>query len=267
MTQQLIQTIILGIIQGLTEWLPISSTGHLRLAEKILFREAPIPILFDVTLHVGTLAVILLFFRRDVRQIVSSLARLDFDSEYGSFIPLIIAGMVPTAAIGLFFSVMIENVFQELLPIAIAFVFCGIWLYFTRFGKSKSQDITCSMALLLGVAQGIAIIPGISRSGTTISTALLLGIGREKAFKFSFLLSVPAIIGALGITVYRESSTLASAGLGWVEVSIGVVFAMLTGYFALKVLWKTLAGGKLHYFAFYCWVLAAVLVVLSLQIF
>lgn len=267
MAQQLMEMIILGIIQGLTEWLPISSTGHLRLAEKLLFKEVPMPILFDVALHVGTLAVILLFFRRDIRQILSSLARLDFKSEYGRLIPLIIVGTVPTALIGLFFGVMIENVFQELLPIAVAFVLCGMWLYFAKFGEEKSRGITYSMALLLGIAQGIAIIPGISRSGATISTALLLGIGREKAFKFSFLLSFPAIIGALGITVYRESSTLASAGLGWVEISIAVVFAMLTGYFALKLLWKTITRRQLHYFAFYCWVLSAALIVLSLQAF
>jgi undecaprenyl-diphosphatase len=266
LAQQLIETIILGIIQGLTEWLPISSTGHLRLAEKLLFKEVPIPIFFDVALHVGTLAVILLFFRRDIKQILSSLARLDFKSEYGRLIPLIIVGTVPTALIGLFFGVMIENLFQKLLPIAVAFVFCGIWLYFTRFGKEKSGGITYSMALLLGVAQGIAIIPGISRSGVTLSTALLLGIGREKAFKFSFLLSFPAIIGALGIILYREPTTLASAGVGWIEISVGVVSAMLIGYFALKLLWKTIAGSQFHYFAFYCWVLAAVLIALSLQV-
>lgn len=225
------------------------------------------PLLLDVALHIGTLAIIFVFFRRDVKQILSSLARLDFKSEHGRFIPLIVVGTVPTALIGLFFGVIIESVFQEVLPIAGAFIFCGMWLYLTRFGEERSRSITYSMALLLGFAQGLAIIPGISRSGVTISTALLLGIGREEAFKFSFLLSFPAVLGAVGVTFYRESINMASVGLGWVEISVGVAFALLTGYFALKLLWKILARGHLHYFAIYCWVLAAVLIGLSLLVF
>jgi len=263
--EQLIKTIILGLIQGLTEWLPISSTGHLKLAEHFLFPEAPIPILFDVALHIGTLIVVLLFFRMDVKGILSALAHLDFKTEHGKLIPLIIVGTIPTVLIGLAFGGLIENVFQSVFPIAIAFIICGIMLYSAKAGKEKTDSIDYLSALIIGTAQGIAIVPGISRSGATIAVALLLGVKREKAFKFSFLLSIPAILGALGLTVYKEFDMLASAGLGWTEIIAGMAVTMFVGYFALKLLWKILAKQKFHFFAFYCWLLGAVLMALWLS--
>jgi len=259
---QLIETVILGIIQGLTEWLPISSTGHLRLVERFLGLEK-VPILFDVILHVGTLIVVLVFFRRDVSKMLSALAHLDFKTEYGQMVPLLVVGVVPTALIGVVFGELIEDAFQTILPIAIAFLFCGAILYSSKLGKEKSGDINYSTAIIIGITQGIAIIPGISRSGATIAVALILGIKREKAFKFSFLLSIPAILGALGLTIYTDFGELASASLGWGEILAGAIIAMLVGYFALKLLWKTMAKGKFHLFAFYCWLLGTVLIVLN----
>ncbi len=263
--EQLIKTIILGIIQGLTEWLPISSTGHLKLAEHFLSME--VPIVFDVILHIGTLIVVLFFFRKDIKNILSALARLDFKTENGKLIPLILAGTIPTALIGLIFGDLIENVFQEILPIAFAFLICGAILYSSKAGKEEKNSISYLTAIIIGTAQGIAIIPGISRSGATIAVALLLGVRREKAFKFSFLLSIPAIIGALGLTVYKQSDALATAKIGWIEILAGIVLAMLVGYLALKLLWKILAKKKFHVFAFYCWLLGAALIILSLGIF
>jgi undecaprenyl-diphosphatase len=259
--EQLIKIIILGIIQGLTEWLPISSTGHLKLFENLL--DMKVPILFDVILHAGTLIVILVFFRKEISKILSALAHLDFKTEHGKMVPLIIVGVIPTALIGLVFGWLIESAFQTILPVATAFLFCGIMLYSAKFGKEKTDSINYSTAIIIGIAQGIAIIPGISRSGATITVALLLGIKREKAFKFSFLLSIPAILGALGYTAYTEFSELTSAGLEGLEILAGAIAAMLVGYFALKLLWKTIAKGKFHLFAFYCWILGAVLVLLS----
>jgi undecaprenyl-diphosphatase len=259
----LIRTIILGAIQGLTEWLPISSTGHLKIAEHFLGLK--VPILFDVILHVGTLIVVLVFFRKDIKNILSALLRLDFKTDYGKLIPLIIVGTIPTALIGLAFGEFIEGVFQGLLPIATAFILCGVVLYSAKAGKEKTENIGYLAALIIGIAQGIAIIPGISRSGATIAVALLLGIKRERAFKFSFLISIPAILGALGLTLYTQSNELTTVGLGWTEVLAGMAVAMLVGYFALKLLWKILVKKKFHFFALYCWLLGAVLIVLSLR--
>ena len=260
-----IQAIILGFIQGVTEWLPISSTGHLRITEQLL--GLTLPLLFDVTLHVGTLAVILLFFRKDVKTIIVALAKRDFKSENGKLIPLIIVGTVPTALIGVAFTFgnIIENVFDSFLPIAGAFITCGVVLYLSKNGTERNETITYMAALAIGTAQGIALIPGISRSGLTIATALLLGLKREKAFKFSFLLSVPAVIGALGLTLYEQHEVLTLAGVDWTEILVGIAVSLVVSYFALKLLWKALAGKKFYLFAFYCWLIGAVLLALSLS--
>jgi undecaprenyl-diphosphatase len=256
-----LQAVILGFIQGVTEWLPISSTGHLRITELLL--GLSLPLLFDITLHVGTLVVILFFFRKDVKNIFAALAKGDFKSENGKLIPLIIVGTVPTAIIGVAFSNTIEAVFSSYLPIAGAFLTCGIVLYISKTGQDQKENITYVAALAIGAAQGIALIPGISRSGVTIATALLLGLRREKAFKFSFLLSGPAVIGALGLTLYEQHDMLTLVGIGWTEILVGIAVSIVVSYFALKLLWKTLAGKKFYLFAFYCWLIAAILLALS----
>ena len=260
-----IQAIILGFVQGVTEWLPISSTGHLRITEQLL--GLTLPLLFDVTLHVGTLAIILLFFRKDVKAILAALVNGDFKSENGKLIPLILVGTVPTALIGLFFTFTstIETYFSSFLPIAGAFITCGVMLYFSKTGQESKENITYMVALAIGTAQGIALIPGISRSGLTIATALILGVRREKAFKFSFLLSVPAVIGALGLTLYEQHEMLTLVGVGWTEILVGIAVSLMVSYFALKLLWKALAGKKFYLFAFYCWLIGTLLLVLSLS--
>ena len=201
-----LQAIILGFIQGVTEWLPISSTGHLRIAEGLW--GLTLPLLFDVTLHVGTLIIVLLFFRKDIKLVLVALVKGDFKSENGKLIPLIIVGTVPTAVIGVVFSSTIETYFNGFLPIAGAFITCGVVLYASKTGMEQKANITYIAALAIGTAQGVALVPGLSRSGLTIATALMLGLRREKAFKFSFLLSVPAVLGALGLTLYEQQAML-----------------------------------------------------------
>jgi len=258
--EQLIKTIILGIIQGLTEWLPISSTGHLRLVEN--FFDLKLPILFDVILHVGTLIVVVVFFRKEIGKLLSALMHLDFETEYGKMVPLIIVGVVPTLLIGIIFGSLIEETFRGILPIAIALILCGFMLYSAKVSKEKTDGINYTTAVMIGLAQGIAIIPGISRSGATITVALLLGMKREKAFKFSFLLSIPAILGALSLTLYMELGELASTNLGISEILAGATASMFVGYLALKLLWKVIMKEKFHLFAFYCWLLGAGLILL-----
>jgi undecaprenyl-diphosphatase len=245
-----IQAAILGFIQGVTEWLPISSTGHLRIAEHFL--GLTLPLLFDVTLHVGTLIIILLFFRKDIKLVLAGLVKGDFKSENGKLIPLIIVGTAPTAIIGVVFSNTIETYFSSFLPIAGAFLTCGVVLYVSKIGQERKENITYIAALAIGAAQGIALIPGLSRSGLTIATALMLGVRREKAFKFSFLLSVPAVIGALGLTLYEQREMLTVVGVGLTEILVGIAVSLVVSYFALKLLWKALAGKKFYLFAFYC---------------
>ncbi len=261
--EKLLEAIILGLIQGIAEWLPISSTGHLRLAEH--FMQLSIPILFDVILHIGTLIVIFIFFRKDIKNILTALAHMNFKNESGRLIPLIIVGTIPTALIGLVFSDRIEATFSNVLPIATALIICGFLLYTSKLARENIDTITYHTALIFGVAQGIAIIPGLSRSGTTIAVALLLGLKREKAFRFSFLLSIPAIIGALGLTLYKEREALMQTGFGLTEIAAGVTAAMLIGYVALNLLHRVVENRKFHLFAFYCWVFGVALLILGLN--
>jgi len=261
--EKLLIAIILGIIQGIAEWLPISSTGHLRLAEH--FMGEPLPILYAVTLHVGTLIVIFAFFRKDIKSILSALIHLDFRSETGKLIPLIIVGSVPTALIGFITSDWIEAKFRDVVPIAVALIICGLLLYASKFAREETDSISYRTALIFGVAQGIAIIPGISRSGTTIAVALLLGLKREKAFRFSFLLSIPAIVGALGLTIYKEHEALALTGFGFTEILVGATVAMLVGYAALNVLHRAIENKKFHLFALYCWIFGMAMLILGLK--
>ena len=257
-----LQAITLGFIQGVTEWLPISSTGHLRIAEGLF--GLMLPLLFDVTLHVGTLIIILLFFRKDIKLVLVALVKGDFKSENGRLIPLIIVGTAPTAVIGAFFSSTIETYFSSFLPVAGAFIICGVVLYASKTGTEQKENITYIAALAIGAAQGVALIPGLSRSGLTIATALMLGLRREKAFKFSFLLSVPAVLGALGLTLCEQQAALALAEVGVTEIFLGIVVSLVVSYFALKLLWKALAGKKFYLFAFYCWLISVALLMLSL---
>lgn len=268
MLDLLVKVIILGIIQGLSEWLPISSTAHLKIAQQLLaFPATP---LFDVALHVGTLSVVIFYFRKEVKNILSALVHLDFKSEYGHLIPLIVVATIPTGIIGLLYAKFLDPYFEAhtstmFLAIGIAFIIGATWLYTSRIGKENTGVITVSMALLMGTAQGLASFAGLSRSGMTISTALLLGLKREKAFTFSFLLSIPAIIGDLIVEAYLQRGQLALATIGPVELTAGMVAAAVVGYIAIRLVSNLVRTNRFHYFAFYTWLLGIAVIALTLR--
>jgi undecaprenyl-diphosphatase len=221
------------------------------------------PALFDVMLHAGTFIVTVVYFRKDILNVLRALVKLDFKSEDGVFIPLIIVGTIPTAIIGFLYGNELDTTLSTVLALGIGFLVSGVILYVSKFGKENKLGITYIDALIIGVMQGLAIIPSLSRSGLTIAGALLLGIKREKAFKFSFLLSIPSILGALGFTLYQQHSELTTAGVDFTEILAGVVVSTIMSFFALKFLWRSIASKKFYLFAFYCFVLGAVLAVLS----
>ncbi len=263
MLEQVMGTIILGLIQGLTEWLPISSSGHLTvLAHFLDLATTP---LFDIVLHVGTLFVVMFFFRREVKNMVSALVHFDFRTEYGRLVPLIIVSTIPTAIIGLIYVQFFEDILQGILPVGITFIIGATIVYVSKYGKESTENMTYFAAIVIGIAQGLAAFHGLSRSGVTISAALLLGLKREKAFKFSFLLSIPAIIGDLVVEAYKQHGQIATSGLGWPELLVGVTVAIIIGYFALKFLSDIVQTRRFHYFAFYTWMLGAALVILALS--
>ncbi len=258
----ILQSIILGFIQGTTEWLPVSSTAHLKITE--YFFGLAITPLFNLVLHLGTLAVVLFYFRRDVKNILVSLWHFDFKSESGMLIPRIVIATIPTAIIGIGYDLFLQDYMETLAIIGVTFLIGATIVYTTRLAKENVEGLPYRIVLLMGVAQGFAIFPGLSRSGVTISTALLLGLKREKAFKFSFLLSIPAIFGDLTVEAYVQRGQLSAASIGIAEVLAGVVVAAVAGYFALKLVARVVQGKKFHYFAFYTWALGITLLILTL---
>jgi undecaprenyl-diphosphatase len=260
---QLLITIILGIIQGLAEWLPISSTAHLRIAEHFLgFYATP---LFNVFLHIGTLGVVIFYFRKDIEIILTALAHKDFHSEYGRFIPLIIVASIPTGIIGILYDLYLGDTYQTFLIIGITFLFGAALLFFSQFGRENKTQISYREALVMGTAQGAASFPGLSRSGATISSGLLQGIKREMVFKFSFLLSIPAIIGDLGVEAYHERGTFSSGvGVSPLDLLVGLVFTVIFGYLAIALVRKLVLNKKFYYFSIYSFSMGVILITLAL---
>lgn len=258
---QLLQMIFLGLVQGISEWLPISSTAHLKLTG--YFFGLTVTPLFNIMLHLGTLIVVLLFFRKDIKNILMALIHVDFKSKSGMLIPRIIAASIPTAIISIAYIVFLRDVAATIPIIAVTFLIGATFVYTTKFAKEDANGLSYTIVLLMGAAQGFAIFPGLSRSGITISTALLLGLKREQAFKFSFLLSIPAILGDFIVETYCEPNLFLMNSVGGLYVMAGVITAMIVGYLALLVVSKLVKGRKFHNFAYYTWTLGATLLILT----
>ena len=220
------------------------------------------PLLFDVLLHFGTLLVTLIFFRREVINLLRALWHRDFHSPEGKLILPIIAGSIPTALIAFLAGHRLDAYFNTLPLLASGFVASGILLVASKRSKDAKDSISVPVALLIGVMQGLSIIPAISRSGITIAVMLILGIRRELAFKYSFLLSIPAIIGAFGLQLYEEYGALAVAGIGYAEIIASMAISVAVSFFALKILQNSIAANKFWLFSIYCFAIATALFVL-----
>lgn len=249
--------LFLGALQGLTEFLPVSSSGHLVLFQQFL-DIGDDHVLFDLVLHVGTLLPVLWFYRGDVATLLVDPVKGD-----GPFLgrrgvrtwALLITASLPTAAIGLAFEDTFEALFARPAALTITFAVTGCLLFLSgRFERAEKVPLTLPLAFVLGIAQGLAITPGISRSGSTIATGLLLGLEREEAARFSFLMSVPAILGA---TLLRARDA-ADATLHTSQLLVGFLAAVVTGYLALVLLVKLVRTGSFPRFAWYCWSAAVV---------
>jgi len=250
----ILQTLILAIIQGITEWLPISSSGHLAIAQKY-FNEKP-TLIFEIALHIGTIFVVLITFRKDVIDIIKAFFKRDFESEEGKLALFIIVGSIPTAIIGflLLYYDIIETISSNLLIVGLALLVTGIFLYASGHVKD-GKELNYLDSLLIGIAQGVATIPGISRSGFTISTGLLRKVKREKVFKYAFLLSIPAVLGAMAATIVKEHESLTNASIDLSLTVLGVITSFIVGYIALNLLQRIFMKQKFHLFAYYCWII------------
>jgi len=255
----LISALFLGIVQGLTEWLPVSSSGHLVIVQQIM--KMNVPLLFDVMLHFGTLLAVIVFFWKDILKILKSLFTLDFKSKEGKLIIFIIVGTVPVALAGFIFHDIIESFFSNLLAVGISLIITGIILLLTKKSQGK-KELTLFDSILIGIAQAFALIPGISRSGATISTGLFRKIDKKTVFKFSFLLSIPAIIGANLLELIKEPIVETDI----LPLFICVITSALIGYLSLKILYSMLKKGKFYYFSFYCFILGLLVLIYSLVV-
>ena len=271
------EAIVLGIIQGLTEFLPVSSSGHLVLFQQIFgLKEAEL--FFDVCVHLGTLVAVILVFHREIGNIIAALLRLvslagqknkfrqRVDSDPDAKMALLIAiGSIPTAILGLMFHNIADRLFSAPFLTGLMLVVTGSLLWLTRRARLDRENtgltgFSRTKALFIGIVQGLAIIPGISRSGSTISMGLLLGINRETAARYSFLLSIPAIVGA-GLLSLKDGLSQTDPVI---RLSLlGAVSAALVGYGALKVLLRMVKTGHLYVFAPYCWLVGILAIVLS----
>jgi undecaprenyl-diphosphatase len=258
----LIETIILAIIQGITEWLPISSSGHLVLAQQYLGLKASV--FFDVVLHVGTLIVVLVQFWKDITKILKAFFRLDFKTNEGKLALYVIAGSVPTAVIGFLFRNAIKNLFSNLYAVGLAFLGTGVLLYLSKLQKTKNKSLNSVDALLIGTAQGVALVPGVSRSGATIATGLLLKVKKERVFQFSFLLYIPAVIGAMLAEGVDEWENLLIGNIDVAMILLGLVVTIIVSFVFIRLLLRVLLKEKLYIFAYYCWALGFTVILAQL---
>lgn len=264
-----LEAVVLGILQGVTEFLPISSSGHLVFVQNLFGLKEP-PLFFDVMVHVATLFATLVIFRKKIWDLICSLKRLPSfslslfqkghlaigdDADAWTVILIFVATLV-TGMIGLLFKKFFLKAFELLPVVAICWVITGIVLYLTRGKKNEKGKTPASTSLkdaaLIGLAQALAILPGISRSGATISIALLLGFRRAYAGEFSFLISIPAILIVLILSLLE----LTSASVSSKEMALGFLTAFGFGLISLKLLLRWVRSGVLSQFAYYCWIMA-----------
>lgn len=256
----LLQSLFLGIVQGITEWLPISSSGHLVIFHELL-GIAPMPA-FDVALHAGTLLSVLAVFYRDFLEMAGAAIRFDHKSPGGRNFVYITIATIPGAVIGYAFNDFFEGLFESLLTVGTALLVTASLLYLASRTKGN-KGINIKNSLVIGIAQAAAIVPGISRSGATISAGMLSGVEKNKAANFSFLLSVPITFGA-ALFELQDASLMELAPDATLT---GIAAAFIAGYLSIKLLLKLVRESKLQYFAYYCLLVGTACIAYSLNLF
>lgn len=284
----LLNAIIMGLVQGIAEFLPVSSSGHLAIMKQILRMNTDTGLLFDVLLHLGTLAAIFVAFWKDIKELITEGFAIigDFfvngaryirnlgsskkvpykkviSTPYRRFVMLIIVSTIPTGIIGFVFQDVIETAGMSLLVPGLCLILTSILLTIadrTAVGNKKEENSTYTDAGLIGIAQGIATLPGLSRSGTTITACLLRGFDRSFAVKYSFIMSIPAVLGAAVLELKDFSMDQVDTSLisGYL---VGTLIAGIVGYICIKTMLKVVRGKKFRYFAYYCFAAGLVAVI------
>lgn len=285
----LLKSIIMGIVQGVAEFLPISSSGHLAIMKHVLHMETDTGLLFDVLLHMGTLVAIFVAFWGDIKELIVEGFRIIGDclvngarffrrlmssnkditykkvvsTPYRRFVMLVIVSTIPTVIIGFLFKDAFETAGATLLVPGLSLILTAILLTIadrTKTGNKSEQTASFQDAGLIGMAQGIAILPGLSRSGTTITAGLLCGLDRTYAVKYSFIMSIPAVLGAAVLELKDFSSDMLDKSQLF-NYAIGTLVACVVGYICIKTMLVVVRGKKFKYFAYYCFLLGVIAVV------
>jgi undecaprenyl-diphosphatase len=263
----ILDALILGIVQGLTEFIPISSSAHLVIVPTLLQIDKP-PLVFDVMLHFGTLLALILIYWKEILKLVKAAIDILFKGKfkdiqndtYKRLVFLIILTSIPTGLMGIFFKDYVEVMFRSVLSVGFFLLGTGFILALGHRklgGKKEILNIKVIDALLIGLAQGLAIAPGISRSGITIVAGMLRGLNKNLSANYAFLVSIPVILSATILEAKDLGGELISLHL----ILIGVLTAFISGYLAIKVLLKIVQRGKLIIFAWYCWILGGIVII------
>lgn len=256
-----LKAIVLGIVQGLTEFLPISSSGHLVLGSQIMgFQQQGIT--FEVFLHMGTLVSVMIVFWPEIAAMIKApftYAKGDRSLETIESLKLaiyIIVATLPAVVVGLFFKDAFESIFNSVIVVYFMLIITGTIMIVTKFLPSRNEPMTTGKSILIGCAQACAILPGLSRSGSTIFMGMLLGLDRQKIARFSFLMSIPAIVGAAVLQIGDVvANPLSSAAI--VNICAGAIASAIAGYFAIKLLLDIIKKNRLEWFGYYCYTVAA----------
>ncbi len=268
----IIQAVITGLMQGLTEFLPVSSSGHLVLTSsiyklitgKVLSSGGNEEIFFDIMLHLGTLIAILIYFKDDIKNlfknIIVSVKNGSIDSDEESRLPIyILIGTIATIAIAFPLKDFFESLVHNPAAVGLSLIITGTLLFSTEFISekisTKSTLVGWKKAIIIGIAQGLAVAPGISRSGSTIAAGLAMGLDRVTCARFSFLMSVPIILLAVAYESLDLLKSGAMSDFNWAAIITGTIIAGISGYYCIKYFIKFISSNKLNIFAIYCWII------------
>ena len=263
---ELLEAIALGIIQGFTEFLPVSSSGHIEIANYLFGNDSSGDenLTMTIVLHAATAIATIFVFRNDILDILKGIFTPSYNDEK-RFALAIILSMIPAAIVGLFFEDIVEQFFtQNLMLVGSMLIVTALLLYLADKAKDTTKQVGFKEAIIIGLAQAIATLPGISRSGSTIATSVLLGVDRSKAARFSFLMVVPLILGKMAKDLI--DGEFANQSLDVLPLVLGFIAAMITGYFACRWMIELVKRSQLKYFSFYCLIVGIIAIISSVAI-
>lgn len=259
-----IEALILGLVQGLTEFLPVSSSGHLELGKAMMGVEAEKSLTFSIVVHGATVLSTMLVFRKDIQMLLAGLFKFKWNEET-QYITKIGISMVPVLVVGLFFKDTVESFFDgNIVFVGCMLIVTAALLSFSHFAKKREKDISFGRGFIIGIAQALAVLPGISRSGFTIATGLLTGVKKELVAKFSFLMVLLPIIGANILDLKDAASSTEPSSIGILPLVVGFIAAFISGWVACKWMVNIVKRGKLIHFAIYCVLVGVTAIIVGL---